>query len=863
MALTVGTRVGPYEITGTLGAGGMGEVYRARDAKLNREVAIKIVPAALASDAAALARFQTEAQAVAALSHPNILAIFDFGVDAGVPYAVMELLDGRTLRELLEEGPLSPRKAIDLGAQIAAGLAAAHGRGITHRDLKPENIFVTRDGRVKILDFGLAKVDAPAGLAAGSLVATVSPTSPGTVLGTVGYMSPEQARGQTADPRSDIFSLGTMLYEVLSGRRAFSGPSAIETMNAILKEDPPELTRTNAAMPPALDRIVQRALEKNPDERFQSARDFGFALEAISGSGMSTPAPASGGAAATLSRRWLRPVIAVVALAVAAAAGAVAARVATGEPAFTPVTFETKTFDPQTIFNARFMPDGATIVFSAALQGNSPELFVSRAGAVAPQPLGVPGTHLLSISSRGELAVLTNVAFLGQRLFSGTLGRMPIDGTPRPWLENVREADWSPDGSTIAIIRDMGGTDRLEYPAGTMLYEASGYLSDVRVSPDGNRVAFMEHPARFDDRGFVKIVDRGGTVRTLAGEYWGEEGIVWTRDNGTVLYAGADNGGETYQIHAVNADGTPAPRLVLPSPGAMFILDVAADGQWLVTRTDDNLTIKALVAGRSGERDFPWLGSALGPVLSRDGRLLLFTDQSASAGTNYAVTIRGVDGSPPVRLGDGSAQDISRDGTRVLAQLFNPEAAIVYPTGPGDPKRLSPGTLERVAARQFFPDGKRVVVCGNEPGKPFRCYEQDLVGGVPRPLTPEGFDAGPIKGDGSALLLHGLDRTFSMLSLDDGTVHPVAGMAPDDVPVDWTADGTSVIVEKSGVVPARLERVNVTTGMRTLVRQVEVDDLAGVMYQRSFSVLDDGRSYAYTLWRQVSRLFVVRGARTD
>jgi serine/threonine protein kinase len=290
MAAQPGSRIGAYEILGLLGAGGMGEVYRARDTRLQREVAIKIIPDALANDAVARGRFETEARAVASLSHPNIIAIHDFGQEGTVAYAVMELLDGRTLREMLADGPLAPRKAIDYGAQIAAGLAAAHARGVVHRDLKPENVFITRDGRAKILDFGLAKPAAPFAAVDGSIAATYTPTSPGTVLGTVGYMSPEQVRGESVDHRSDIFSLGAMLYEVFSGTRAFTGPSPIETMNAILKEEPPERSIAHHALPPAIDRIVRRALEKDPAERFQSARDLGFALEALSGTSGSMPA---------------------------------------------------------------------------------------------------------------------------------------------------------------------------------------------------------------------------------------------------------------------------------------------------------------------------------------------------------------------------------------------------------------------------------------------------------------------------------------------------------------------------------------------------------------------------------------------
>src|ERR1022692_1229399 len=273
MALISGTKLGPYEIVGPLGAGGMGEVYRARDARLNREVAIKVLPGAFACDPEQLRRFQQEAQAVAALNHPNILAIHDFGEHEGSPYIVSEFLEGDTLRERMRPGRLPMRKATEYGEQVARGLAAAHEKGIVHRDLKPENIFITRDGRVKILDFGLAKLALPEGVPATDAETLVSQTEPGVVMGTVGYMSPEQVRGQAADHRSDLFSFGAILYEMLSGRRAFRGETSVETMSAILKEEPPEFTETNRTVPPALERIVRHCLEKNPEERFQSARD--------------------------------------------------------------------------------------------------------------------------------------------------------------------------------------------------------------------------------------------------------------------------------------------------------------------------------------------------------------------------------------------------------------------------------------------------------------------------------------------------------------------------------------------------------------------------------------------------------------
>src|SRR5580693_4517969 len=281
MALPSGTKLGPYDIQSLIGAGGMGEVYRARDARLNRIVAIKVLPRSYSADADRLQRFVQEARSAAALNHPNILSIFDIGEDHGAPYVVSELLEGETLRDRLRESALSSRKAIDYAQQIASGLAAAHDKGIVHRDLKPENIFITHDGRAKILDFGLAKFTRPEADASGDAPTQQIATDAGTVMGTVGYMAPEQVRGKAADPRSDIFAFGAILYEMLSGKRAFHGDSPVDTMSAILKEDPPDLSETNRNVSPALERIVRHCLEKNPAERFQSARDAAFNLEAL------------------------------------------------------------------------------------------------------------------------------------------------------------------------------------------------------------------------------------------------------------------------------------------------------------------------------------------------------------------------------------------------------------------------------------------------------------------------------------------------------------------------------------------------------------------------------------------------------
>jgi hypothetical protein len=428
----------------------MGEVYRARDVALGRDVAIKVLPVAFSEDSDRLRRFKLEAQAAAALNHPNILTIYHVGEDNGAPYIVSELLEGESLRQRLQAGALPTRKAIDCAVQVARGLAAAHDKGIVHRDLKPENIFLSRDGRVKVLDFGLAKLTRPEESATDFDSPTMTRGSePGFALGTVGYMSPEQVRGQAAEPTSDLFSFGVILYEMLTGKRAFRGETAADTMSAILKEDPRELTETNRQIPSALERIVRHCLEKNPEERFQSARDVAFDLETLSsGSGI---APVSPGSASTRKRKPLLAAVAGVVIMAAFAAGFFLA----GHKSPVPLpTYRRLTFRQGTVRAARFAPDGQSIVYSAAWEGNPSELFTTRPQGPESRALGLAGSALLAVSPTGDIAVLLGAHSVSVAANAGTLARVPLEGgAPREILSNVENADWAPDGTSLLITR--------------------------------------------------------------------------------------------------------------------------------------------------------------------------------------------------------------------------------------------------------------------------------------------------------------------------------------------------------------------------------------------------------------------------
>jgi len=460
MSVGPGKTLQQYRLTDKVGEGGMGEVWRAVDTSLDRQVAIKILPEAVAANPDRLARFEREAKAVAALAHPNILTVYDFGRVGATTYMVTELLEGQVLRERLAGGPLPQRKAAELGRQIARGLAAAHEKGFVHRDLKPENVFVTADGRAKILDFGLAS-SMPAGAASDTRTPTATGlTAPGAVLGTVDYMSPEQVRGEGADHRSDIFSFGSLLYEMLTGERPFHRATAAETMTAVLREDPGATSDTNAsAVLPALDRVVRRCLEKRPEERFQSASDLAFAVE----NALGTTSSASGAYAALAApapaarRLWWVP----VALVVFAGLGFLSGRLSGGAPTSKP-KYSQLTFRQGRISGARFAAEGGTVVYSAAWDGGGSRLYTVHEGSPESRPLDVEDVELLSVSSHDELAVLLRPQILGGWVIAGTLARMPLgSAAPREVLDDIGSADWDPAGQQLAVARRHGNLWKL------------------------------------------------------------------------------------------------------------------------------------------------------------------------------------------------------------------------------------------------------------------------------------------------------------------------------------------------------------------------------------------------------------------
>jgi tRNA A-37 threonylcarbamoyl transferase component Bud32 len=854
MPLAVGTRLGPYEILAALGAGGMGEVYRARDPRLGREVALKVLPSEVTGNEDRLLRFEQEARAAGGLNHPNIVAIYDVGHQDGVAYVVAELVEGGTLRQRLAEGPLPLRRALELSAQVAHGLAAAHARGIVHRDLKPENIALTGDGRAKVLDFGLAKLGAP--LPSGATeslnerpTAELAPHSdPGRVVGTVGYMSPEQVRGQAVDHRSDIFSLGAILYEMLSGRRAFRGDSAADTITAVLKDEPADLSATGVVLPPAAEQVVRHCLEKRPDERYQSARDLAFHLQALAAGGSAV------GRIATPARRRRRTrALLAAALALMALAGAFAVGRWAGRPQ--PGRFHQLTFRRGAITTARFAPDGDTIVYGAAFDGAPFQLYSTRATGPESRPLGLPEGNLMALSRQGELAVGLHYRFRGGHQFSGTLSRAPLSGgAPREMLEDVYEADWLPDGSDLVVIRSQDGRDRLEWPVGTTRYETAGWVSHARTSPRGSAVAFIDHPQYPDDGGSLVLLDARG-ARVLSAGWHSARGLAWTADGGRILMT-ASRAGRGRSLWSVDLSGQA--RLLAVAPGPLTLQDVARDGRLLITRESARYEIAALAPGETRERDLSWLDGSMAEDLSDDGRTLLFYEGGEAGGSRSGVYVRGTDGSPAVRLGDGFAGELSPDKKWALA-IQRPTRLVLLPTGPGQPRDISPAGITDILWALWVPGGEAVIVNGAQEGRPVRSWWQDLRGGAARPITPEGLWARLASPDGRQVAAVGAGRRPSIVDLGTEEAREVRGARPGDRPIRWSADGRVLDVFRRDEMPCRIYRVDLVTGARVAWREVRPADTAGVVAVHEMQMTADGRFYSYSYVRLSSELYLLDG----
>jgi Tol biopolymer transport system component len=858
MNLAPGNKLGPYEIVSLLGAGGMGEVYRARDSRLKREVAIKVLPQALSLDPDRLRRFEQEALATAALNHPNILAVFDIGTYEGAPYVVSELLEGETLRERLRSGAIVTRKSLDYAMQIAHGLAAAHEKGIVHRDLKPENLFVTKDGRVKILDFGLAKLTQPDTSVHSSLPTMTHATEAGVVMGTAGYMSPEQVRGIAVDPRSDIFSFGAILYEMLSGKRAFHGETTADTMSAILKEDPTDLSETGRNVSPALERIVQHCLEKNPESRFHSASDIAFDLEHLSGLSGSTSRIAAAGASASPGRRKI--LLAFAGLALVAALLALGWRIGHGSGSAPQAQYQQITFRTGSIGNARFTPDGS-VVYSASWDGGEDQLYMSRIDDPGARELALKNAELLAISKSGELAIRLNSIRYGGYARTGTLARVPLSGgTPREVLENVQDADWSTNSDALAVVRYTPENShwRLEYPIGKVLFDSINWISNPKISPDGKWIAFADHEnPGGDDEGSVALIlaDGSGKEKILSSGWESMQGILWS-PSGDEIWFTASNSGAALNPMAVTVSGKLRP--ITNVPGGIWLEDLR-NGTALVITHQQRIGIRGLAPGGKEEHELGWFGWSIVRDISRDGNKIIFEEEGNGGGANYTVFLRDTNGSPPARIGEGDAEAISPDSKWVITRAAKGGPLTLVPTGAGETRTLTHDAVSYGAVR-FLPDGKQMVASGIEAGHGRRDYLIDASTGDSKPITPEGISGVRPSPDGRNLAVRGPDGKLGIWPLDGNGLRSIPGIDPKYYAVAWTPDGASLYVASNRPEQtAKVYKVNITTGKTELWKAFGGGAGAGVTETGAPMFSSDGASYAYVYVRILSEAYVVTG----
>jgi Tol biopolymer transport system component len=873
MSLIRGARLGPYEIDGPIGAGGMGEVYRARDTRLGRDVAIKVLPESVAADAAARARFEREARAVAALSHPNIVAIHDIGTqpaDRGsvdTLFVVMELLDGESLRARLSKAPLAPARAVQVAREIALGLAAAHAKAVVHRDIKPENVFVTSAGHVKILDFGLAR-QTQAAVASGQTDTTVA-TSPGLILGTVGYMSPEQVRGDTVDARSDLFSLGCVLFETVTGKRAFERGTAAETMTAILRDDPPDLTRADVAVPPAVDQIVRRCLEKHPDARFQSASDLAFALQTSSSSHEAVRGAAPARSPSPPSR-W--PAAAVVALAL----GAIAGHYLWLGPALTraaqPFAFDQISDGRGVQTEPTIAPDGKSVVYAQQTDGTS-RLFLLRVGSRAPIALSRSNEDdsQPAFSPDGD-----RLAFRSERNGGGLFVMDALGESVRRLTTTGFNPTWSPDGKQIAysLSRFASPSDIGAHERGLAIVIVATGVSRVLVkdfyalqpawSPHGDRIAFWSLNGQGGQRDIVTVAADGsdaaqGGVRTTDDPAldWSP---TWSPD-GASIYFSSSRGG-TLNIWRVAVDEQTGRSAGEPEP-------VTSPTNWTgylsFSRDGSRLAFASLNWQSTLERVAfdPVKGEMIGAPsivlrtarvirdhgLSPDGQWVAFME----IGTQESIVLARLDGSEYRRLTDDAFRNRSPvwspDGQRIAFYSDRSGSYDVWTIKPDGSGLTKVTEFGHINFPVWSPDGKRMALSTSVSPQPWwqivdvgesavkppaESLPQTDAGTYFRPLS---WSSDGKRLVGAVVASDGSNRGVAIYDLAATTFASLQARSIQHASTIWLPDNRRFIMRDDG----GIWMMDAATGTRKLLVHV-----GGYVIGRSIAVARDGRSITYT-----------------
>jgi len=830
-----------YVVQRELGRGGMGQVLLAQDRRLKRNVAIKVLASAAPAQED-LRRLEHEARLVGSLGHPNVVEVHDIGTFEGRPFIVEEFLEGGSLRHRLEAGAMPLAETLGIATQVARGLAAAHLRGVVHCDVKPENVFIASDGHVKILDFGVARLLAGAGEVS-SAISQERTSNARAFAGTPAYSSPEQVRCSPVDHRSDIFSAGAVLYEMLAGRRAFQGDTSVEVGLAVLQGSPPSLP---GSVPAEIQRIVDRCLDKNPAKRFQSAKDLAGALEEV----------AARQPQVRRRRWWARPIVSVAGI-----AAAIAFMILVPRPRPPPPSFRQLTFLPGAVWTARYSHDGREILYTEAFDEGAPRIYSARAENPEYHRLDAQNAVLLGVSSRGDLAVIRKPQFRTFG-FSGTLALIPPGGgEPREVAENIDYADWAPDSSSLAIVRRYGGQQRLEYPIGKVLFETTGWLSHPRVSPSGDLVAFLDHPELPVDRGAVKLVDSQGKITTLSDGWQAATGLAWGPGGREVWFSAqaASPPSAAIVLRAVGLDGTQ--RLLEQTSGDVKLEDVGRDGTAVVTTPRRYM---GLAASRGEtQRDLSIRDEQILQDLSEDGAQVLFTVNPRSPDGQGLLFVRGIDGSPPLQIGAGFAGTLSPDGRSALIFPWgdSSRAPIVVSIGPGDSRSLDSVHLA-VTRAKFFGDGRRVLLIGQEPTRPARLYVLSLDSGAVQPISDEAVEPwrAAISPDGKIVAAMGGGTMMTMYPTAGGVPEVVRQALPGEVPYGWTKDG-GLLVGRALEAPIEIYRIDLRAQRRApwkVIRPTAAGAYALTRIQFAPAMMDVS-AYSYVSWK--THLYLVEGLR--
>jgi serine/threonine protein kinase/Tol biopolymer transport system component len=876
----VGETIGPYEVLSQLGSGAMGVVYLAQDGRLGRKIALKLLPSQFTNDKDRLRRFQQEARAASALNHPNILTVYEVEQRDGLHYIATEFVDGVTLRQHMQARRMSLDEVLNVAIQVAGALQAAHAAGIAHRDIKPENIMIRSDGYIKVLDFGLAK------LTENEVSPASAETNPGVVMGTPRYMSPEQARGLDVDVRTDIFSLGTVIYEFVTGKLPFEGETTSDVIAALIKDEPESMRTSVPELPVEFEHVVSKALVKDRGLRYQTIGEFLSALQQLRdeiklGAHVLTndgpldaqtiktrtatdPQAKQKTERVSLPKGWTL----TIALGLIVIVGVVTvlsfrrrSQLVKNSPSMKEKIESTSrqlTNRDGFISGARFAPEGKRVVYSAGFDGKPLELFYNNGESAESRPAGIESASLKSVSRSGKIAVLVDFELSWSDGRKGTLQILPAGGgEPEITIPNVDDAAFAPDGNSFAIFRSVWGEQQLEYPAGTVLYKSTGWMSYPRFSPKGDKIAFFEHPLG-DYSGSVAVFDLASKQKTdLLTDWQALKGLAWNPKTSDIWFGGSKVN-KTARINSVSLSGQVQEKLYwLPAQNAR-VEDISDDGRILLNRGTSNHTTVIMLSGKSpAEIDTrgAWSTSA---DISADGKTLLFYQwgyESSDGSDVSGVYLQRLDGSGPVKLGPGKALALSPDGKWALAlQPTKPQPQLILlSTSLGQPKPLSNARIKEYHFASFFPDGKQILFTGVEAREnaEIRSFIQDVNTGQVRPFTEEGTIALRVSPDGKRVITL-QDKSYYIQRLDGGEPKEIPGLEPDDEPIQWSGDGRAVFVKAAGDFATKIYRVNLSTGERREWQNIDPQNKVGhvglEVNPGGILITPDGKVCIYTYW---------------